>query len=43
LGELGDAFWRGGHFLDRIATLRFPSGCLWQAVSLRSADRIFGD
>ena len=22
--------------------LRFPSGCLWQAVSLRSADRILG-
>jgi hypothetical protein len=25
-----------GAFLDRIAALRFPTGCLWQAVFLRS-------
>jgi hypothetical protein len=27
---------------DRIAALRFPSGCLGQAVSLRSAYKISG-
>jgi hypothetical protein len=28
--------------VDRIAALRFASGCLWQAISLRSIHRISG-
>jgi hypothetical protein len=39
-GERGE---EGGGGFDRIASLRFPLGCLWQAISLCSIHRILED